>query len=287
MQVVAGNVKCSLFADDVKLYTVLKFERDIADLQASLDKIVEWSNEWQMPISVKKCSLIICGNRLKYNENASCSINGVRITPAGEVKDLGVIVDSSLKFNSHINYMVAKAHQRAYLIRKFFVSRDPDILMKAFNIYVRPLVEYASPVWSPHYNYQIDKIEAVQRRFTKRLYGYNELDYSTRLKLLGLSSLEKRRLIHDLVLAYKIIFGLLDVQSSNYFTLRTVVNTVTRGNPYKIVVNNCRVNIRQYYFTERIGPVWNSLPPTVVDFSNLYTFKRTVNYATLDLFTRH
>ena len=79
------------------------------------------------------------------------------------MRDLGVIVDSSLKFNSHISYIVAKANSRASLIHKCFVSRNPEILLRAFKVYVRPLIEYAKCVWSPHYNYAIDKIEAVQK----------------------------------------------------------------------------------------------------------------------------
>ena len=72
--------------------------------------------------------------------------------------------------------------------------------MRAFNTYVRPLLEYASPVWSPQYNYLVHKVESVQRRFTKRLPGYSTLDYPKRLKSLEQCSLEKRRIVHDLVL---------------------------------------------------------------------------------------
>ena len=78
-----------------------------------------------------------------------------------EVRDLGVIVDSSLEFKSHISYIVAKANYRAPLIHKCFVSRNPEILLRAFKVNVRPLLEYAACVWSPHYNYAIDKTEAV------------------------------------------------------------------------------------------------------------------------------
>ena len=105
--------------------------------------------------------------------------------------------------------------------------------MRAFNTYVRPLLEYASPVWSPQYNYLVDKVESVQRRFTKRLPGYNTLDYPTRLISLEQCSLEKRRIVHDLVLAYKIVFRLVDVQTSLFFTLRNDA-APTRGNPYKV-----------------------------------------------------
>jgi len=90
-------------------------------------------------------------------------INDQPVNTVSKVRDLGVIVDSSLKFNSHISYIVAKANFRASLIHKCFVSRNPEILLRAFKVYVRPLIEYAKCVWSPHYNYAIDKIEAVQK----------------------------------------------------------------------------------------------------------------------------
>ena len=61
--------------------------------------------------------------------------------------------------------------------------------MKAFCTYVRPLVEYSTPVWSPHYQYLIFKIENVQPAYTKRLTGMNNLNYLERLKALGISSL--------------------------------------------------------------------------------------------------
>ena len=77
--------------------------------------------------------------------------------------------------------------------------------------YVRPLVEYASCVWSPSSVGLIRKIEADQKRFTKRLQGFNFLDYHERLALLDLESLELRRLKADLCMTYKIMFNLFDI----------------------------------------------------------------------------
>jgi len=156
-----------------------------------------------------------------------------------EVRDLGVIVDSSLKFNSHISYVVAKANSRASLIHKCFVSRYPEILLRAFKVYLRPLLEYATCVWSPHCNYAIDNIEAVQRKFAKRLKGCEDIEYPARLSYLHLQSLERRRLSADLILTYRIIFGLVDVCMSDYFQLMSSNGdgTVTRGNPFKLSVN--------------------------------------------------
>ena len=65
------------------------------------------------------------------------------------------------------------------------------------------------------------------------------------------------------------------------------MSNVTRGNPYKLSVNNCRINVRQHYFAERIVSVWNSLSPSVVDFSSLSAFKRTTYNARLNLYTKY
>ena len=50
--------------------------------------------------------------------------------------------------------------------------------------------------------------------------GYISLDYPTRFISLEQCSLEKRRIVHDLVLMYKFVFKFVDVQTSNFFTLR-------------------------------------------------------------------
>ena len=55
------------------------------------------------------------------------------------------------------------------------------------------------------YNYAIDRVESVQRKFTKRLRGCKGMDYSARLDHLQLQSLERRRINADLVLTYRII----------------------------------------------------------------------------------
>jgi len=72
------------------------------------------------------------------------------ITEVSIVKDLGVSVDNLLKFNSHICQITARASARANLIHKCFVSKDISTMTRAFVVYVRPLLEYASCVWSPY-----------------------------------------------------------------------------------------------------------------------------------------
>ena len=67
-------------------------------------------------------------------------------------------------------YKQSKASHPASLILKAFLSRDPNLLLKAFTVYVRALLEYCSYVWFPVYTTDIiELIERVQRTFTKLL----------------------------------------------------------------------------------------------------------------------
>jgi len=89
-------------------------------------------------------------------------------------------------------------------ILRCILSRDPLILIRAFNVHVRPIVEYCSPVWSPTAVGQINIIESVQRWFTKLIKSSSNLSYDERLIKLGNDRLELRRLRADLLMCYKI-----------------------------------------------------------------------------------
>jgi len=72
---------------------------------------------------------------------------------------------------------------------------------------------------------------------------------------LNIDSLELRHLRLDLVYVYKIMFRLVVTDISDYFTLQYTNDysaTTRRGNPYKLLVNHCRINVRKNFFCERV-----------------------------------
>jgi len=72
------------------------------------------------------------------------------------------------------------------------------------------------------------------------------MSYSQRLISLDLESLEVRRLRQDLLLTYKIVFGLINIDSSKFFTLGR--NSITRGHSFKLCLSHSRVDVRKYFF---------------------------------------
>ena len=249
-----------IFADDLKIYTEFNTNTQPIHLQTHLDLILEWSLTWQLKISQSKCNILFIGH---HKIRPSFSISSSEITVSEYVTDLGVTIDPKLNFNSHIGGMVSKAKQRCALIHRCFLSRCSSNLIRAYKTYVRPLVEYAPQVWSPHTKSLLSLVEGVQRSFTKRLPGLNSSTYAQRLTNLQLQSLEHRRIICDLVMTFNIIHGFTALNFDDFFSFST--NLSSRGHPFKLnfplFTNN---NYKKHFFSSRIVPIWNALPINLV-----------------------
>jgi len=155
-----------------------------------------------------------------------------------------------------------------------FRTKCVDVLLNAFKVYVRPLVEYASPIWSPRLAYDIAMLERVQKRFTKRLPGLYQLAYEDRLKHLNIDSLESRRIKTDLLLCFKIMHGFVDIDRNDLFTVDC--GHVTRGHDLRIRRQHTVVNARLFHFSQRVIKHWNSLSRDQVHSISISAFKRSI-----------
>ena len=261
------NTTINLFADDIKIYTDLP-NTSSTNLQTQLNNIHQWSSTWQMQISYSKCNIVHIGSS---NSPHKLHIHNIPIKQVGSVVDLGVTIDEHLRFKIHINTIIQKANQRSALIKRCFLSRNANNLLRAYTTYVRPTLGYASTTWSPSYITQIIQIESVQRHFPKIINGCQHLSYDDRLKSLKLQSLEHRRLIADLIMCYNIIRGHSCIDSSSFFTPNR--NTASRGHPYRLSVPLANINVRNHFFSNRIISVWNSLPTELVMCKSISSFK--------------
>jgi len=200
------------------------------------------------------------------------SLNNSALPHVTFARDLGITITSNLSPSHHIRDIVHKAQSRALAIHRSFVSHDVTLLMRAYKTYVRPLVEHNSVIWSPPAIGDIEDIERVQRKFTKKIKGLQHYPYIERLRRLNLHSLELRRLHTDLIWCYKIYFGLIDVDVNEFFVHSSVLHT--RGHRYKLFKKHS-TSIRASFFCERVVNVWNKLPDNT-DFSSYNAFKRSI-----------
>jgi len=164
---------------------------------------------------------------------------------------------------------------------------DIDTLVRAFNAYILPLLEYNSIVWYPLGKQDIECIERVLRRYTKRLSGLTSYPYKGRLKRLNLTTLELRRLHIDLVWCYKIVFGQVGVNFDDFFALAPLSHT--RGHKHKLYKQLCSTNVGTSFFANRVVDAWDYLPDNIIDFNSLSgmsAFKRTIKLIDFTMFLK-
>ena len=114
------------------------------------------------------------------------------------------------------------------------------------------------------------------KKAIKQVNGLQETDYLTRVKELGLTTLEERRTYTDLVQTYKIIHGIDDVDRKIWFELYgDTERRVTRTSEQSlcIVASRPNLDIRKHFFSNRIVQQWNALPDSIKNARNVKQFK--------------
>ena len=185
---------------------------------------------------------------------------------------VGLLLDSKLTFNKHIDCICKKLHNSALAfvrINTHFCQRK--IKTDTYLTYVRPLLEYAFIVWSPHTNNSINKIEAVQRRAAWYVMSDYSRFSSVSAMLSGLQwdTLKRRRDVQSLCVFYKIINGLVDVSLPECIITNPLV---TRGHNKRFTNISTSMESYKRSFFPRIIPKWNSLPSEVINAPTLEQF---------------
>ena len=150
-----------LFADDTAVYLTVKGQDDNQKLQNDLDILQEWEREWDMEFNPSKCQVVHI-TRPRRPINTTYSMHGQVLDSVDSARYLGVDITSDLSFTQHINRTTANASKSLGYLKRNILTKNPAIREAAYKTIVRPQVEYASTVWSPHSKKDINKIEMVQ-----------------------------------------------------------------------------------------------------------------------------
>ena len=211
-----GVVKSAarLFADDTKMYREVSTNQDKDLLQTDIKLLEEWSAKWQLPFNKDKCKLMHVGSS---NPGFSYQMEGASIAAVTNEKDLGIIIDNSLKFHEQTAAAVARANRILGLIKRAFSILDATTLPLLFRAMVRPHLQYANSVWGPTLRMEQDAIERVLRRATKLVRSLRNLKYEDRLQILKIPSMYYRRLRGDMIMVFQILTGRLRVREKDLF----------------------------------------------------------------------
>lgn len=219
-----GNVKTGGYADDFGIYVRVPRAgtgrvQALADLQCTVDAMLEWARLWRLTFEPTKTTLIrftpignnnqqpnVIGNLTSSVTNDNDASISVRVgdhviaetQPGIGVRYLGVWFDANLTFHDHITRLVVRATERVRFLRHVSGNSwgaDRNTLRLLYTAWVRPVLEYASPVWADIGSSVLLRLDKVQNEALRAIVGANKAADLHALHVeLGIEHLAVRRL---------------------------------------------------------------------------------------------
>jgi len=256
-----------MYADDIKIYRTIDSPLDYVHLQQSIDLVYAWSVKYQLPLAPHKCQALYIGSR---NPKTDYLCNGILLTKVKEVKDLGFIVTNNLSFSKHVLHVCNQARKRMFALFRTLKTHKAKILVLAYCLYVRSILESGSVVYNPYKKKDILALERVQRMFTKRvfmrslLFDYNDTPSpNDPNKALQLDPLDTRRKRADLKMLRKILAGKCGVNLQNMYKFRPFGYSSRRGRN-RIIIARAAKMVRRHSFVHRTSILVENSPDTIL-----------------------
>ena len=141
--------------------------------------------------------------------------------------------------------------KKATLAHAFLAKDIPrccgEVKHMAYTTYIRPTVEYASPVWDPHTKRNANLIKMAQHWFSCYVTGNFDRTNSVTslLNCLLWSTLEERWRQYCLAVMYRILHNQVDIHWQSFLTK---TSSCTRGHRCQLFVPFCKNHVYASYF---------------------------------------
>lgn len=196
-----------------------------------------------------------------------------------EFKYLGVVFSPNLKWHKHVDLISAKSLKKLGYLRRTLKGATKECKLIAYKSLVRPLLEYASVVWSPHLATDKDKLESVQRKAIRFIFNRYDRNFSPseHYHVLSLNRLERRRMCDRLIMLHNIVHKSVRIATPISFTGHTT-HVTRRYNPLNIVPFRCYIDCYKYSFFPSTVDTWNNLDSSLRRLPHAQFVKQVSNY---------
>ena len=266
-----------MFADDVLLYQIIDSPEDFVSVQENINRVFDWSTQNALSLNCTKCkSMIISRKKTSIQPVFPLHLNGNPLESVTSFKYLGVYISSDLSWSEHVKQVCVKAKRvTGLLYRNFYHYVPGPRLLQLYKSLVRPHLEYAAVIWSPHQ--QSDKLllERVQKFALRMVTRDWHLSYPDLLNETGVMSLQSRREVARLCQLYKILNSLCysDLCVFSVYTGRSY-----HSYPLSLKPLFCRTNSFSHSFVPSTIHLWNCLDVSLCYESSFVSFKRNLTY---------
>ena len=187
-------------------------------LQEDLTSLGQWEADWQMKFNVAKChSMRVTRHEHHKQILFDYSLHNQTLENVQTAKYLGITITDNMDWGQHVSEISSKATKTLGFLRRNLAFAPRSTKEVAYKTLVRPKLEYAAPIWSPHSKLQIEKVQRTAARWTCRRWR-NTSSVGEMLDELEWPSLEARRDQSSLLLFHKIHCGAVSIEKDKYMT---------------------------------------------------------------------
>ena len=142
------------------------------------------------------------------------------------------------------------------MLLRSFMNRDITFLKFCWRNYIQPILDYSSQLWGPAEDGgNLIKLESLLKSFTSRARSLKNIHYWERLKLFGLSSINRRIERYKIIYCYKIIHRRAPNCGFSW------INSKEKGLQFNLVNYSTFAKSKRQQTLQFIGPrLYNSLP---------------------------
>ena len=221
-----------IYINDTSLFSVTHDSQISANvLSKDLKMIRNWAFQWKInfnPDPTKQAQKVIFSCKTKKLPHPSLVFNNANVTQSIYQKQLGIILDSKLTFENHINVVTTKINETIGLLCKLQNLLPRTALITIYRAFVRPHLDYGDILYNQDLNLSLQqKLKSIQYRTCLAITG--AIRGTSREKIyqkLGLESLQSQRWYRKLAMFYKIyknkspfyLFNLIPEKTSSYAT---------------------------------------------------------------------
>lgn len=208
------NLKCAnlqaryfTFADDtVLVYTGLEAKVLNQIVNADLRVYMQWLLSNKIKINVEKTKYMLFKQKNKIVENMDITINDFNLQRVSVIKYLGLHVDENLSWSEHVSNIRQKVMPMIPIMfrcRGYLSDKSKNIVYNAFFL---SHFRYLLPVWGMCGSTIYNKMQVLQNKILKVIYGYDRRAHTNALYgELNVWKLDKLLEFEQCKLIYKII----------------------------------------------------------------------------------
>lgn len=265
----------TLYADDTCLFY---FGRNINDImkvaQDDLNILHKWFQSNLLTVNISKTSYIVfSAKNKKIQINNQLSINGEVIQRTNSEKYLGLILDSNLTWNAHLQHVKNKLSSLVGSLHKIVRCIPSKARLLIYNSLVKPHLLYLLEIWGNASKTSLKPVQILQNRIIKILHHYNYLTTTTTIyKETKLLNIKQLYTYCTCILIYKILHN--HIHSQIKFEMKIKTNKYATRRASHLALPNTRTNYGKNNLTFRGAQLYNKLPKAVKEATSLNIFKK-------------